>query len=265
MKLKDRVAIVTGAGQGIGEAAAYRFAEEGAKVVVSDLNSTTGEAVVAGIKAKGGEATFVTADVSDVDALHNLLAVTKDTYGGLDILHNNAGVHESAFTDEFSSFDLSDDVWDRVLTINLKAPWQLAKYAAPLLADSDHGVIVNAGSVGGLSAYAGSAAYGAAKAGLMHLSKVLALELAPRGIRVNSYAPGNTDTPMVAKFYGDVPEDRKAVIQAQLTGTHMFPRLLVPKEVADLVLFLASDDSSGITGANFVIDLGTLSWRGQNA
>jgi NAD(P)-dependent dehydrogenase (short-subunit alcohol dehydrogenase family) len=265
MRLKDRIAIVTGAGQGIGEAAAYRFAEEGAKVIVSDISAETGEAVAAGIKAKGGDATFVAADVADLDAIKNLIAVTKDTYGGLDILHNNAGVHESAFTDNFVSTDLDEAVWDRVLTINLKAPWMLAKYATPLLAQSDHGVIVNAGSIGGLTAYTGSAAYGAAKAGLIHLTKVMALDLAPQGIRVNSYAPGNTDTPMVSKFYGDVPEDRKALIQAQLVGTHMFPRLALPREVADLVIFLASDESSAITGSNFVIDLGTLAWRGQNA
>jgi NAD(P)-dependent dehydrogenase (short-subunit alcohol dehydrogenase family) len=264
MRLADKVAIVTGAGQGIGAATARRMASEGANVVVSDLNEETGGAVAQGIRDAGGEATYARADVSNVDDVKALMAAAQDAYGRLDILHNNAGVHETNFTTtEAQSFELPEEIWDKVIAINLKGTWMCSKYAAPLLAEAGGGAIVNAASIGGLVGYPMGAAYGPSKAGVVQLTRVMALELAPQGTRVNCYAPGNTDTPMVSKYYDTAPPGEQEMIKQQLLGTHMFPRLGEPDEVANLVVFLASDEASMMTGACVTIDLGTTAWRGM--
>ena len=261
MRLEDKVAIVTGAGQGIGAAAARRMAEEGARVVVSDVNEETGRAVAEGI---GSAATFVKADVSRPDDVKALMGATIDAFGRLDVLHNNAGVHETGFTSQAQSTELPEEVWDKVIAINLKGPWMCSKYAAPLLKDAGGGVIVNAASIGGLVGYPMGAAYGPSKAGIVQLTRVMALELAPQGTRVVAYAPGNTETPMVEKYYSDpsLSEEERRMVQQQLLGTHLIPRLARPEEIADLVVFLASDEASMITGTCITIDAGTLAWRG---
>lgn len=262
MRLENKVAIVTGAGQGIGEAAALKMAEEGAKVVVSDINEQTGNAVAERIRAAGGEAVFVAADVSNVDDVKALMASTKEAFGRLDVLHNNAGVHETNFTERAQSFELDEAVWDKVIGINLKGVWMCSKYAVPLLAEGGGGAIVSAASIGGLIGYPMGSAYGPSKAGVVQLTRVMAIELAPKNIRVNCYAPGNVDTPMVQKYYASGPPEEQEMIKAQVVGTHLFKRLGRPEEVANLVVFLASDDSSMMTGSCVVIDLGTLAWRG---
>jgi NAD(P)-dependent dehydrogenase (short-subunit alcohol dehydrogenase family) len=264
-RLEGKVAIVTGGGQGIGEAAALRMAEEGARIVVSDVNADTGEAVVAAVRAAGGEAVFVPADVAVLDDVKALMAATADAFGRLDVLHNNAGVHETNFTLEAQSHELDEEVWDRVVAINLKGVWMCSKHAVPLMSQSGGGSIVNAASIGGIVGYPMGAAYGPSKAGVIQLSRVMALELAPMNIRVNSYAPGNTDTPMVQKYFSSGPPDQQEMVKQQLIGTHLIPRLGEPGEVANLVLFLASDESSMITGANITIDMGTTAWRGIRA
>jgi NAD(P)-dependent dehydrogenase (short-subunit alcohol dehydrogenase family) len=266
MKLKDRVAIVTGAGQGIGEAAARLMAEEGAKVIVSDMNEQTGAAVAESIGAAGGEATFVRADVTSVDDVKAMIAAAKDTYGRLDVLHNNAGVHETNFTTtQAQSYELPEEIWDKVIAINLKGPWMCSKYAAPVMAETGGGAIVNAASIGGLVGYPMGGAYGPSKAGIVQLTRVMAIELAPMNIRVNAYAPGNTDTPMVSKYYDTAPPGEQEMIKQQLLGTHLFGRLGEPREVANLVVFLASDESSMMTGTCVTIDLGTTAWRGMRS
>ena len=201
MRLEGKVAIVTGAGQGIGAATARRMAEEGASVVVSDVAEENATAVVGEIEAAGGKATFVRCDVSDVDEVKSLMDAAVAAFGKLDILHNNAGVHETAFTTSAQSHELPEEIWDKVIAINLRGPWLCSKYAAPLLKEAGGGVIVNAASIGGLVGYPMGAAYGPSKAGLIQLTRVMAIELAPQGTRVVCYAPGNTDTPMVQKYY----------------------------------------------------------------
>jgi len=264
-RLEGRVAIVTGAGQGIGEAAAVRMAAEGARVVVSDVNEASGGAVAGRIRDAGGDALFVRADVAVVEDVTALMAATAEAFGRLDVLHNNAGVHETSYTAQARSFELDEDVWDTVVGINLKGVWMCSKHATPLLSESGGGSIVNAASIGGMVGYPMGAAYGPSKAGVIQLTRVMALELADRGIRVNSYSAGNTDTPMVQKYYASGPPEEQEMIKRQLLGTHLIPRLGRPEEVANLVLFLASDESSMLTGTNIVIDMGTTAWRGVRA
>jgi len=266
MRLAGKVAVITGAGQGIGEATALRMVEEGAKVVVSDINEESGKAVVGKVRDQGGEAEFIAADVASVDDVKALMTGTKEAFGKLDILHNNAGVHESGFTAKAGSIELDEDVWDKVVAINLKGVWMCSKYAAPLLAEAGGGAIVSAASIGGLLGYPMGSAYGPAKAGVVQLTRVLALELGPQGTRVNCYSPGNTDTPMVQKYYNESGSpDEVEMIKQQLLGTHLFPRMGEPREVANLIVFLASDEASMITGANYVIDVGTTAWRGMRS
>jgi len=261
-RLEGKVAIVTGGGQGIGEAAAHRMAQEGARIVVSDVNEESGEAVAGAIRDAGGDAVFVAADVARLEDVKSLMAATAEAFGRLDVLHNNAGVHETSFTADAQSHELDEEVWDRVVGINLKGVWMCSKHAVPLLTESGGGSIVNAASIGGMVGYPMGAAYGPSKAGVIQLSRVMALELAPMSIRVNSYAPGNTDTPMVQKYYASGPPEEREMIKRQLLGTHLIPRMGRPDEVANLVVFLASDESSMLTGANIVIDMGTTAWRG---
>ncbi|UCF57543.1 MAG: glucose 1-dehydrogenase [Deltaproteobacteria bacterium] len=265
MRLKDKVCIATGAGQGIGAGAARLMSQEGGKVVVSDVNEETGKSVVEEIKANGGEAIFVKTDVSQLEDVKNLMSATKETFGGLDLLFNNAGVHETGFTEKAASYELDEEIWDKVIAINLKGVWMCSKYAAPLLGEAGGGAIVNTASIGGIVGYPMGSAYGPSKAGVIQLTRVMALELAPQGTRVNAIAPGNIDTPMVQKYFTSAPPEQAKVIKQQLIGTHLIPRLGRPEEVAELVVFLGSEQSSMITGACYVIDAGTTAWRGIQA
>jgi NAD(P)-dependent dehydrogenase (short-subunit alcohol dehydrogenase family) len=267
MMLEGKVAIVTGAGQGIGAATARLMAEEGASVVVSDVAEEGAAAVVDEIRSTGGAATYVHCDVSRVEDVKELMDAAVRSYGQLDILHNNAGVHETNFTTSAQSHELPEDVWDKVIGINLRGPWLCSKYAAPLLKAAGGGVIVNAASIGGMVGYPMGGAYGPSKAGLIQLTRVMAIELAPQGTRVVCYAPGNTDTPMVQKYYNQpgLSDEERRMVQEQLLGTHLVPRLARPEEVADLVVFLASDKAAMITGTCVVVDGGTTAWRGIRA
>ncbi|MDS1030519.1 glucose 1-dehydrogenase [Bacillota bacterium LX-D] len=244
MRLQNKVAVITGAGTGIGSATAILFAKEGAKVVVSDYNVETGQQTLAQIKNNGGEAIFVKADVSKETEVQSLMEETFNHFGRLDILFNNAGIGEIA-----PATELTEEAWDRTININLKGVFLGAKHAIPYIQKSGGGSIINNASILGHVGTPGATAYNAAKGGVIILTKNLALDYAKDNIRVNAVCPGYIRTPMVEE--GAFKE-----MLDQLKALHPIGRLGNPIEVAYCVLFLASDESSFVTGSSLMVDGG---------
>ena len=260
--LEDKVCVVTGSGGGIGRATAVEMARRGARVVVSDVNDDGGAETCELVERAGAEAHYVHCDVRDERQIEALMSAAAQRFGGIDVLHNNAGVQESDFTQEAAVDTLSNEVWDAVYEINLRAVWLATKHAAPYLRDSRRGpAIVNAASTGGVLGYPMCPAYSATKGAVVQLTKVTAIDLAPT-VRCNCYCPAAVDTPMVRKYFAAAP-DEQALMKA-LVGSHLIPRLGRPEEVAALVCFLASDEASWLTGAAYTIDGGSTAWRGSN-
>jgi NAD(P)-dependent dehydrogenase (short-subunit alcohol dehydrogenase family) len=262
--LEDKICLVTGSAGGIGRATAIEMARQKAgAVMVSDINDDGGRETVEMVRDAGADAEYIRCDMTEAGEVEALVEGTAERFGGLDVLHNNAGVHESDFTTELTVEDLPLEVFDRIYAINLRGPWLAMKYAAPHLRRSTRGAaIVNAGSTGGVTGYPNMNAYGATKGGLIQLTRCVAVDLAP-DVRVNCYCPASVDTQMIRKFV-DAAEDKEA-IQRMMVATHLIPRVGQPVEVAKLVCFLASEDAAWITGHAFPIDGGCLAWRGSNA
>jgi NAD(P)-dependent dehydrogenase (short-subunit alcohol dehydrogenase family) len=235
MTLKGKVALITGAGAGIGRAIAVRFARHGAKVVVDDINRLGGESTVKIIRGDGGEATFVLANVSKSTEAERMVKFTIQTYGRLDILVNNAGVWFGKPLAE-----TPEQEWDELMNINLKGVFLCSKYAIPEMRARNGGVIINLSSIAALAGTAQCTAYCASKGGVLLLTKALALELKPFNIRVNALCPAMINTNMGQQVIktGIVSE------QAEMGK---------PEDVANAALFLASDDSAFITGHGLVV------------
>jgi NAD(P)-dependent dehydrogenase (short-subunit alcohol dehydrogenase family) len=250
MRLNKKIAIVTGGGSGIGRAAAVRFAKEGATVAVADINSIMGEETVSLIKEAGGEAIFVKTDVADSEQIKQLIQITSNTFGGLHIMFNNAGIGNS----EVRSVDLAEEEWDRVVDINLKGVFLGIKYAVPEISKSGGGSIINTSSLLGLKGQKYMAAYNASKAGVVVLTKNAALEYGKYNIRVNAIAPGVIDTKIIENWKQN---DRKWPI---ISRANALGRIGTPEEVANAVLFLASDEASFITGTTLSVDGGGLTF-----
>lgn len=262
-RLDGKVCIVTGAGSGMGRACAIEMAVQGGRVVVVDINEDAAKETERQLIAAGGEGVAHICNLRRGGEVADMVAFAVDRFGGLDVLHNNAAVHETDMTSATSIEDLPEEVWDAVYEINLKSIWLAIKYAAPHLKASKKGpAIVNVASTGSFVSYPQAGAYCATKGGVLQLTKAAAVDLAKYGIRCNCYCPGAIDTPMVQKYYDAAPD--KDAIMSVLTGAHLIPRLGKPEEIAKLACFLASDDASFITGAAYVIDGGTLAWRGVN-
>ena len=243
MRLKDSVAIVTGSSSGLGRAIAILFAQEGAKVVVNaDKNVAGGEGTVATIEEAGGEAIFVQASVASSQDCKRLVQAAVDAFGGIDILVNNAGVEIRG-----GVLALTEEEWDQMLDVDLKGIYLCSKEAIPHMIEAGGGSIVNVGSVLSFDVIPERAAYCAAKAGAVHLSKSIALDYAKYGIRCNLLAPGAFLTPLLEQSMID-SGDYEGTKQV-LTNKSVFGRMGEPEELAQAALFLASDESSFVTGS----------------
>ena len=252
--------VITGGAVGIGAGTARLAASHGASVMIADLNDEAGAALASEIVAGGGRAIYQHCDVTSDEDIKALMQSTAEAFGGIDVLHNNAGVHESMFTGALSLEDMTRETFETVIGVNLTGAWLCAKYALPYLRESKQASIINAGSTSSLSGYPSCLAYGASKGGVMQLTKMLAVDLAPDGIRVNCYCPGSIHTQIVDRFL-DAAADREAMLNT-MTQTHLVPRMGQPADVAELVCFLASPQSSFVNGAVWTIDGGSLAWRG---
>jgi NAD(P)-dependent dehydrogenase (short-subunit alcohol dehydrogenase family) len=246
--LKDKVAIVTGAASGIGEATAKLFASEGAKVVVSDISEEKGLKVVEDIKKAGGEAIFVKGDISKPEEHERLVKETVKAFGKLNIAVNNAGIGgASAPTGEYPI-----DSWQKVIDINLSGVFYGMRYQLPEMVKAGSGSVVNVASILGQVGFENSAAYVASKHGVVGLTKSSAIEYAKKKVRVNSIGPGFIYTGLV----NEKTMGKEAL--SFLEQKHAFGRLGEAQEVAELILFLASDKASFITGAYYPVDGGYL-------
>jgi NAD(P)-dependent dehydrogenase (short-subunit alcohol dehydrogenase family) len=239
----NKVAIVTGGGSGLGEACALTFARGGARVVVADYDPEGGKRVTDAITADGGEATFVEVDVSKAEQNETMVKSAVDTYGGLHIAVNNAGIGGA----QAPSGEYPIDSWRQVIDVNLNGVFYGMRYEIPAMLDSGGGSIVNIASILGSVGFATSSAYVAAKHGVVGLTKTAAIEYSAQGVRVNSVGPGFIDTPLLA---ANLDEETQKAIAAM----HPIGRLGKPQEVADLVAFLASDEAAFCSGGYYLVD-----------
>lgn len=245
MRLKDKVALITGAGQGIGRTTAISFAREGARVAVADINMAAASAVAAEIVQADGKAKAIFLDVGRAESVDMAVSTVIEQFGRLDVLVNNAGITRDARMQK-----LSEEQFDAVITVNLKGVWLCAKAVTPHMIAGGGGAIINAASIVGLYGNFGQTNYVAAKAGLIGMTKTWARELGPNNIRVNAVAPGFTATEMIAS----VPEK---VLDSVRERTPL-RRLARPEDIANAYLFLASDEASFITGITLSVDGGLL-------
>lgn len=251
MKLKDKVAVITGAGSGIGKASAKLFAKEGAKVLAADINEKAITEVVEDISQFGGEATAIVVDVGKVEENRKMIETAVKKYGRIDILFNNAGVPGDTLA------DTTEENWRRAIDINLTGPYFASTFAIPYMREQGSGVILNTGSIGGVIASGRSPSYTATKGAIIMLTKALAKILAKDNIRVNCVCPGPTETSLSDAFLGfpKTEAERQKATETSLSHIPM-GRPGEPDEVAAVALFMVSDDASFVDGAAWLVDGG---------
>ncbi len=247
-RLAGKVALITGAGNGMGQVASMLFASEGARIVVADFSETGGAETVAAVEAAGGEAAFVKVDVANAEQVEAMVAFAMETYGSLDVLYNNAGIFPA---DDGGATETPEPTWDRVMEVNLKGVWLGCKYGIPAMLETGGGSIVNVASfVALMGAATAQIAYTASKGGVLAMTREIAVEYGRQGIRANSLCPGPVSTPMLEELMSDPERKARRVVHIPMG------RLGQAEELAKAALFLASDDSSYMTGAQLVIDGG---------
>ncbi len=251
LDFNDKVAIVTGAGSGIGRASAFEFAKHGARVCIADVDRTGADRTAQAIRDNGGTAIVVEVDVSDGEAVQNLVDRTVAEFGRLDYAHNNAGT-EGRVESSRGTLGTSEEEWDRLMSINLKGIWMCMRAQIPHMLEAGGGSIVNSGSISSLvGSTAGFVAYSASKSGILGLTRSSALEFASQGIRINAVCPGYIETPLWQKYI-----DEDASVQETISKRQPIGRLGTAEEVAQAVVWLCSDASALITGVALPLDGG---------
>jgi NAD(P)-dependent dehydrogenase (short-subunit alcohol dehydrogenase family) len=254
----DKVALITGAGNGIGRATALAFAKSGAKVVVVDRDAAGGEATAGIIRQQGGEARFVQADVTKSAEVQAYVKAALDAYGKIDCFFNNAGIEGSVkHTAEYD-----EAIFDQVISINVKGVFLGLRHVLPVMLQQKQGAIVNTASVAGLVATPGMPAYVASKHAVIGLTKTAAGEVARQGIRVNAVCPGPVDTRMIHSLEQQLNPGDPAMVGRRYQAAIPMGRYVLPEEIANTVLFLCSDLAAAITGAQYVVDGGRTATGG---
>ncbi len=249
MLLKDKVAIITGGGSGVGRESAKLFANEGARVVIGDVRNDWGHETVRLVKDLGGTAIFVRTDVSREAEVRNLVQTALEKYGTLDIMFNNVGV--ATARPYKPTWEYTDEDWDRLININFRSVFYGCKHAIPVFQEKKRGVIINTGSAAGMVAW-GGVPYGVSKAGVIQLSRGLAVELAPFNIRVNCICPGSIDTNFGKEGFSEDARRAPSPVNPNIP----LSRNAGPEEIAQTALYLASDMSTYVTGASILVDGG---------
>jgi len=249
MKLKDKVAIITGAAKGIGKGIATVFFREGSKVVVADWDEEAGRETAEEIRSSGGDAFFVKCDVSNEEQVKGMIQATITKYGRINVLVNNAGIGVYK-----TVLDTTSEEWDRCLAVNLKGVFLCSKYAIPHIKSAGGGAIVNIASVHSYQSVGGTAPYAASKGGVVALTRVMAIDCGRDKIRVNAICPGWIDSPLIQGIFAGAPDPEKA--KHEVERRQILGRLGTPEEVGEAAAFLASDEASYITGASLMVDSG---------
>jgi NAD(P)-dependent dehydrogenase (short-subunit alcohol dehydrogenase family) len=258
MDFDGKVALITGAGNGIGRAAAVGFAERGAKVVVVDRDQAAGEATAGILRQKGAEATFVAADVTRSAEVQNYVKVALERYGSIDCFYNNAGIEGSVAP----THQYDEDMFDRVMAVNVKGVFLGLRHVLPVMLKQGSGSVVNTASVAGLVASPGMSAYVASKHAVIGLTKTAAGEVARAGVRVNCVCPGPIDTRMIHALESMLSPDDPGSVGNRYQANIPIGRYGTAEEVANLVIFLSSSLASNITGAQYVVDGGRTATGG---
>ena len=249
MRLDGKVTIITGGGSGMGRTAAELFAREGARVVVADFSEASGEAAAAAVRAAGGQATFVKADVSNEADARGMVQHAVATYGRVDALYNNAGVMPEA---DHSVIDTDVDTWDKVMAVNVRGVFLGCKYAIPQMLEQGSGSIINIASfVAILGCSVPQDAYTASKGAVLALTRSLAVQFAGRGVRSNSISPGPVETPLLMEWL--LADEAAKQLRLARNPSGRFGK---PEEIVNVGIYLASDESQWTNGSNFVIDGG---------